>query len=442
MCTPDTRPATFVPREIQNAIQRSLERSDEAVLHAIGLLDREASTPEHLPDTPWYWLVVTDRQLLFVPHDDGAAGARPRLALPMSAILGIEVGAVLLRTWMTIYADAAQVVRPDAECEPWYVLGNGPANEESTDPVLTAQRIEFHYSTLPAVQAAVRDLITEKPYLAPSHPGADLPRNSRSLLSRLEPVVRPMVRALLADGEGIRTVLFAPPDGPERGRKRRQDLADTRAGVRTWRGVVVTDRRILLLELPPPHMPDGLRYETTVIQVAPEAMREVTILPAQQGIVELQLRLQRGAAEMLWPMELDEQQAPRWMDGVARLEDLVRAAKLPMHTEYRRFVATTGLQDIVLTSPAHYAIVLKQIKEHRYYLGEHGRTTSMREAAEDWYRSLYSPITEQLTARGGLDGTPADMYMRLCEYKWLASERLGADIGFDLALQAFQYWVA
>src|SRR5260370_1034394 len=89
-------------------------------------------------------------------------------------------------------------------------------------------------------------------------------------------------------------------------------------------------------------------------------------------------------------------------------------AKLPTHTEYRRFVAATGLHDIVLTDPAHYAALTKQIKEHRYYLGEHGEAVSMQAAARDWYTSLYSKITAQLTARGGMNGTPADRYMRLC----------------------------
>jgi hypothetical protein len=343
---------------------------------------------------------------------------------------------------MTVYADAAQARYDAAESEPWYVVAKHAASEECGHTPLTEKRIEFHYTTLPAVQAAIRDLIKTRPYLLPArHHGESVPGISAGM-ARLEPVLRPMVKALLADGESIRAVIFAPPGGTMQRRKQRPVSGKEDAMARTWRGVAVTDRRVLMLELPAPAAPGGLRYESIVTQMAPDAIHDLTVLPAQGGAHDLQVRVQRGGAEQVWHIELDERLAGRWTDGVSWLEGLVRAAKLPIHTEYRRFVAATGLQDVVLTNPAHYAILLKQIKEHRYYLGEHGRTVDTHEAAEDWYRSLYGPITMQLTARGTTYGTPADMYMRLCEYKWLASERLGADIGFDLALQAFQYWVA
>jgi hypothetical protein len=437
-----TRPATFVPREIQTAIQRSLARPDEAIQHIVALLDRDTLTFERNPDQPWYWLVVTDRQLLFVPHAEGVDGAPPRLSMPVDAILGIEVGSVLLKTWITIYADAAQIARPEADCEPWYVVAKGPAEEASADPVLTAQRIEFHYSTLPAVQVAVRDLIKPRPFLLPAGRRDEPATETPSLLPRLEPALRPMVRALLAAGEWLQAVIFAPPGGTTRDRKQGPAQDATQMTPRSWSGVAVTDRRVLLLELPPPPMPDGLRYEAIVTQVTPEAIHDVSLIPVREDSVELRIRVRHDAAEMTWRIELDEARAGQWQEGVARLEELVRAAKLPMHPEYGRFVAITDLRDIVLTNPAHYAILLKQIREHRYYLGEHGRAVDLREAAQDWYQSLYSRITAQLTARGVQRGTPADMYMRLCEYKWLASEQLGIDIGFDLALQAFQYWVA
>ena len=440
-----SRPTTFVPREIRTAIRQRLAWMDERVLYTVTMTEGDYLSREATPPLPWHWLVVTDRQLLLFQRAAEESEARTLLACPHSAILTVEVGSVLLLAWITVVSTREHPVHRERAGERCTGPKQYPNAQISTDEHCTQVRIQIPCPALPSVQAAIRDLIRTSPDLSAQRLQDDACRtNTYYLPDDLQPPFRSAVAAMTAQGESVRAVLYAPPGNAAR--RRKAAWLSREAEDQPWCGVTITDRRVLLLEQPPPLTHGGSRYGCMVTQVAPDAIRDVELLPTQTHAMGLQLRMQRGMAVRSFLVELDDRQEAHWSDGVAMLRATIQAAQLPLTGERRSFIATTGLHEIVLSDPSHYGLLLRQITEHQYYLGQHGRATALVEAACDWHASLYGPITAQLTARGVTtrfpNTTPADLYVRLCEYKWLASERLGIDIGFELALQALQYWVA
>jgi hypothetical protein len=107
------------------------------------------------------------------------------------------------------------------------------------------------------------------------------------------------------------------------------------------------------------------------------------------------------------------------------------------------FEVRTGLHQIELTDPSGYDVLIAHIEEHRRGLTEvHGRTVSLREAAEDWRREVYVPIAmgierelaESAASQEFSGKTVGDLYLLLVEYKWLESERQEKDIGLHQAM--------
>jgi len=78
---------------------------------------------------------------------------------------------------------------------------------------------------------------------------------------------------------------------------------------------------------------------------------------------------------------------------------------LIIKAEYAHFLEMTGLgdtrpdQDIALTEPGRYRILLEHIEVHRYYLGLlWEREPSLEEAAAGWFDTVYLPIIEAIEA--------------------------------------------
>ena len=79
---------------------------------------------------------------------------------------------------------------------------------------------------------------------------------------------------------------------------------------------------------------------------------------------------------------------------------------LIIKAEYAHFLEQTGLdetradQEIELTEPGRYRILLEHIEVHRYYLGQQwGREPSLEEAATSWYDTVYLPIIQAIRTR-------------------------------------------
>jgi len=131
------------------------------------------------------------------------------------------------------------------------------------------------------------------------------------------------------------------------------------------------------------------------------------------------------------------------------LDALVHEFLLPATSDENRldnermhFERTTGLTDIVVTETGHYRKLLSQVREHRFFLGEAGQSVNTKEAAAEWHEYVYSPIAERLEGAGVLGRFPdralADVYVYLCDYKWVRSQNKGMDIGFPKAMADFE----
>lgn len=112
------------------------------------------------------------------------------------------------------------------------------------------------------------------------------------------------------------------------------------------------------------------------------------------------------------------------------------------HRARADFERATGLIGLHIRRPDGYELARRQIAEHAWYLGERGQApASFREAADRWYGDIYLPVTTQMVLRGLLDRCPtltaAELYLAVCEHKWLRSAALTQDIGFARAIIDF-----
>jgi hypothetical protein len=109
---------------------------------------------------------------------------------------------------------------------------------------------------------------------------------------------------------------------------------------------------------------------------------------------------------------------------------------LIIKAEYARFLEATDLddtrpvQDIELTEPGRYRILLEHIEVHRYYLGQQwGREPSLAEAAASWFDSVYQPIIEALRGTEIMKEFPqrteADLYLWVAYHRERLRERYG-----------------
>ncbi len=109
---------------------------------------------------------------------------------------------------------------------------------------------------------------------------------------------------------------------------------------------------------------------------------------------------------------------------------------LIIKAEYAHFLEVTGLddtrpeQDIALTEPGRYRILLEHIEVHRYYLGlQWEREPSLEEAAASWFDTVYLPIIEALRETEIMEEFPqrteADLYLWVAYHRERLRERYG-----------------
>jgi hypothetical protein len=108
-----------------------------------------------------------------------------------------------------------------------------------------------------------------------------------------------------------------------------------------------------------------------------------------------------------------------------------------LYRERSDFVDRTQLpREIQLTEVGQYANLLDQIGRHHEYLqNDERRPCSFKDAAEDWYRTIYRPL-QTIVRRGRLiDSFPERSLDDLCAYiahhQWQASRRRQYGIGVD-----------
>ena len=95
-----------------------------------------------------------------------------------------------------------------------------------------------------------------------------------------------------------------------------------------------------------------------------------------------------------------------------------------LYRDKTEFQDNTGMRkSIGLTEPGQYRNLLRQINRHREFLSDQaGSEVPLKEAAEDWYNTIYRPLTAIVEKAGLLDSFPgrtaADLYAYISVHQW------------------------
>ncbi|MDJ0874481.1 MAG: Lrp/AsnC ligand binding domain-containing protein [Desulfobacterales bacterium] len=101
------------------------------------------------------------------------------------------------------------------------------------------------------------------------------------------------------------------------------------------------------------------------------------------------------------------------------------------------FIDQTQLPgEIQLTEVGQYANLLELIERHHHFLqNDEGRSCELRDAADDWYRTIYRPL-QSIVRRGRLiqsfpERTLDDLCAYVAHHQWQASRQRRYGIGID-----------
>ncbi len=106
------------------------------------------------------------------------------------------------------------------------------------------------------------------------------------------------------------------------------------------------------------------------------------------------------------------------------------------------FENLTGLQGIDVNEPRHYDTFINYIKDYAKRMELFlGREADLKEAALNWFLSVYTPAVQSIVEKGLEDAyqgrTLGDIFCFILDYKWYKSQKEGYDIGFENAMQGF-----
>lgn len=106
------------------------------------------------------------------------------------------------------------------------------------------------------------------------------------------------------------------------------------------------------------------------------------------------------------------------------------------------FENLTELKGIDASEPRHYDSFLNYIRDYAQRMELFlGRKVPLKEAALNWFLSVYTPAVQTIVEKGLEEAFPgkslADIFAYVMDYKWYKSQKEGYDIGFDAALQGF-----
>jgi hypothetical protein len=83
-------------------------------------------------------------------------------------------------------------------------------------------------------------------------------------------------------------------------------------------------------------------------------------------------------------------------------------------------------------------LLLNDLHEYAAWLEyAEGRPFTSDEAAERWLREVYRPTQARIARTVGPDRDLVQAYCDVLEHKWLLSERAGADVGLDAAIESY-----
>jgi hypothetical protein len=120
-----------------------------------------------------------------------------------------------------------------------------------------------------------------------------------------------------------------------------------------------------------------------------------------------------------------------------------------LDAEYRIFLKKTRLDihrphhtPIQFSTHGRYAVLLRHIEEHRYFLGiEKSAPVSMDQAVVSWYDTIWTPMVLLIDKHRILDRFPGrtegDLYIWIMNHRWMLSQKAGVDVGPEEAIRHF-----
>jgi DNA-binding Lrp family transcriptional regulator len=127
-------------------------------------------------------------------------------------------------------------------------------------------------------------------------------------------------------------------------------------------------------------------------------------------------------------------------DIQARVIELLSAANTMenlLYLERNKFYDKTGLTEkIDLTEVGKYNFLENQIEKHQHHLTNiTGRESDFKKAAEDWYNTIYTPLTAIITTGNLIKYFPkrsvGDLYTYIAYHHWERSSKRRYGIGID-----------
>lgn len=109
------------------------------------------------------------------------------------------------------------------------------------------------------------------------------------------------------------------------------------------------------------------------------------------------------------------------------------------------FEQRTGTEGILLSQKEGYDKLAQQIKEHQHYLNEkNSQKVSLREAAKDWFYSIYRPIIEKIREEKLTEqfknATLGDIYIFLSEQLRAYNREKNRYIDFNRATREIRFF--
>ncbi|MCX6089490.1 MAG: DUF4032 domain-containing protein [Candidatus Atribacteria bacterium] len=106
------------------------------------------------------------------------------------------------------------------------------------------------------------------------------------------------------------------------------------------------------------------------------------------------------------------------------------------------FEEVTGLQGIDVSEPRHYDTFFNYIQDYAKRMELFlGREAQIKEAALNWFLSVFTPAVQAIVERGLEDvyqgKTLGDIFCYILDYKWYRGQKEGYDIGFEPAMDGF-----
>lgn len=120
-----------------------------------------------------------------------------------------------------------------------------------------------------------------------------------------------------------------------------------------------------------------------------------------------------------------------------------------LDAEYRLFLKKTKLDmlrphhtPISFSMHGRYAVLLRHIQEHRYFLGiERSAPVSFEQAVVSWYDTIWTPMVLLIHKYDILERFPGrtegDLYIWTMNHRWMLSQKAGVDVGPEEAIRHF-----